>query len=86
MTLKKLAAETLGALESAIPGDLSGQQKAELAKIVERTLLKAMEEAAVTHHKATVVCCGHEADLAHKIAEEVDRASIALKANLSALR
>ena len=44
------------------------------------------EEAASEYQEATARCCGPEADLAHKIAEEVERKNRALIANLSAMR
>ena len=87
MSLKKLADETVMKLEEAFPNtDLSADEKAEVSRIIEQTLIKTVEQATLVHKKATTVCCGHEADMAHKIAEQVGRENIALTANLSALR
>ena len=49
-------------------------------------MIKTVEQATVAHGKATRICCGPDADKAHKIAEEVKRANVALTANLMALR
>lgn len=86
MSLKKLAEETTQALDAAIPADLSENERRKVLEILEQALVKSIEEATRTHHEATVVCCGPEADLAHKISEEMNRANIALVANLKALR
>ena len=45
-----------------------------------------MERATVAHGRATQICCGPDADKAHKIAEEVKRANVALTAKLMVLR
>ena len=87
MTLKQLADETVAALEKAFPeSELDDAKRAKISKIVEHTLLNAVDRATQSHRAATVVCCGPDADIAHKIAEEVDRANTALTAHLTALR
>lgn len=87
MTLKQLADETVVELEKAFPDvDLSDETRQKISKIVERTLIKTVQQAEQTHRTATKFCCGPEADMAHKINEEVKRANVALTANLMALR
>lgn len=87
MSLKQVADETVIDIQKAFPDrDLSDETKAKLSSIIERALTKTVDQAAHAHRRATVVCCGPEADLAHKINEEVRRANIALTANLMALR
>ena len=87
MTLKELADETVAKLEKAFPdANVTDEDRHKISKIVEQTLIKTVEQATQAHQKATTVCCAHEADMAHKIAEEVRRANVALTANLSALR
>lgn len=87
MTLRKLADETVLDLEKAFPDvKLSDEVKQKISRIVERTLIKTVEQATHAHRKATTISCGPEADLAHKINEQVERENIALTANLSALR
>ena len=87
MSLKQLADETVAKLERAFPNtDISEEDRQKISSIIEQTLIKTVDQTAHAHREATVVCCGPEADIAHKISEEVQRANIALTANLSALR
>lgn len=87
MSLKKVADDTVAEIEKAFPeADLSDQTKTKISAIIEKSLVRAVEQATHAHRAATVVCCGPEADLAHKINEEMRRANVALTANLSALR
>ena len=87
MPLKKLTDETVIALENALPdAEFSDDTKQKISRIIEQSLIKTLQQATQAHHKATVTCCGAEADMAHKIREEVERSNIALTANLSAMR
>ena len=87
MTLKTLADETVAALEQAFPNvNTTEEERQKISRIIEKTLIKTVEQTTLTHQKATKNCCGPEADIAHKISEEVRRANIALTANLMALR
>ena len=87
MSLEKTAHKASQRIDDALDGyDLSEQEKAEILKIIGKSLVRTAEEMTEVHHQATVVCCGPEADLAHKIEEEVERKKTALIANLMALR
>lgn len=87
MELSKTAQKAVKKIDEALDKhDLSKQEKAEILKIIGKSLMQTVEETTDTHRQATVICCGPEADLAHKIAEEVERKKIALIANLKALR
>lgn len=87
MSLKQVADETVVDIQKAFPdADLTDDTKAKLSSIIEKALVRTVEQASHAHRRATVVCCGPEADLAHKINEEVRRSNVALTANLSALR
>ena len=87
MSLEKTALKTAAKIDDTLDDyDLSDQQKAEILKIIGKSLVKAAEELTEVHHEATVVCCGPEADLAHKIEERVEQKKKALIANLMALR
>ena len=86
MSLEKISKETISALESAISANLSEDERKKISKILQGALIKSVEQARQTHHEATVICCGPEADLAHKIAEEMSLANKALIANLTAMR
>ncbi len=85
-SLEKLSKETALALEDAISTNLSEDERKKILQILEGALIKSIERATKSHHEATVICCGPEADLAHKIAEETALANKALIANLMALR
>lgn len=86
MSLVKISRETTLALENAISADLSEDEREKISQILEAAMIKSVEQATESHHEATVICCGPEADLAHKIAEEMGLANKALIANLTALR
>ncbi len=86
VSLEKLSKETTLALEDAISANLSEDERKKVSQILEGALIKSVEQATKSHHEATVICCGPEADLAHKIAEEMALANKALIANLMALR
>lgn len=86
MSLENISKQTTSALEDAISADLSEDERKKISKILEEALIKSIEQATKSHHKATVICCGAEADLAHKIAEEMGLANKALIANLMAMR
>ena len=87
MALSSTAEKAAQKIDEALSGyDLSDQEKAEILKIIGKSLMKTVEETTEVSRDAAVICCGPEADLAHKIAEEVERKKIALIANLKALR
>ncbi|MCP4488416.1 MAG: hypothetical protein GY820_14005 [Gammaproteobacteria bacterium] len=86
MSLEKISKETTLAIKDAILGDLSEDELKKISQILESALIKSVERSTESHREATVICCGPEADLAHKIAEEMGLANKALIANLMALR
>jgi len=86
MTLKHLADDAVAKIEGTVSAPLSEQDTAKIKKIVASALAKAVAETSKEHTAAAVVCCGPEADIAHKIAEEADRAQQVLIANLMAMR
>ena len=86
MTLKHLADDAVTKIEGTVSAPLSEQDAANIKKIVASALAQAVAETSKEHTAAAVVCCGPEADIAHKIAEEADRAQQVLIANLMAMR
>ena len=87
MSLEKTAKKAAEKIDAALDDyNLSEQQKAEILQIIGKSLVRTAEEMTEAHREATVVCCGPEADLAHKIEEEVERKKKALISNLMALR
>lgn len=87
MALSKTAQKAVRKIEQALSDyELSGDEKAQILKIIEKSIIRTVEETTESHREATAICCGPEADLAHKISEEVERKKQALIANLMALR
>ncbi len=87
MALSKTAENAARKIDDVLANyELSDQEKAEILKIIGKSLVKTVEETTESHREAAVICCGPEADLAHKIEEEVERKKKALISNLMALR
>jgi hypothetical protein len=86
VSLEKISKETTFAIKNAISANLSENECEKISQILKSALIKSVEQTTKTHHEAAVICCGPEADLAHKIAEEMALANKALIANLTAMR
>lgn len=86
MSLKSLADQTVAKINQALPTPLNPAETKAISRIVEDAFIKAVNESTAKCGDAAVVRCGPEADLAHKIAEDVERARYALLANLGSMR
>lgn len=87
MSLKQLVDETTTALMDTIEDyEFSEKQKQVLQSLIEDAIVQAIEQARKAHNEATVMCCGPEADMAHKIEWEAEQKTRLLIANLSSLR
>ncbi len=87
MALNETAQKAAQSIEKTLADyGLSQEQKLEILKIIGDSLIETVEKTTATHREATVICCGPEADLAHKIQEEVDRKIAVLISNLQAMR
>ena len=87
MALVKTALKAARKIDEALDGyDLSEAERKAILKIIEKSIVQTVEEAASEYQEATAACCGPEKDLAHQIAEEIERKNKALIANLSAMR
>ncbi len=86
MSLHSLADEAVAKINKSLEGRLSEAEVEKLTKIVQEALVEAVNESTKQFNNAAVVCCGHEADIAHKIAEDVERARFALLANMTSAR
>ena len=66
--------------------ELSDAEKAEVASIVSKLLVKTVKK--TTHNQVETArnCCGPEKDLAHQLSEEMHRKKNLLISNLKALR
>lgn len=86
MSLRKLADNAVVQISDTVSSSLSESEIEAISKIIWKTLIEASRQTSQCCTKAAVVCCGPEADIAHKIAEDVERAQQALIANLMAAR
>lgn len=86
MDLKKLSERVTRDICGALATPPSETERSAISRIVDQGLVDASGQ---THHsskEAVVFCCGPEADLAHKIQDQMDRQRDMLIANLKALR
>ena len=87
MALEKIADGTVKRLVRAVPGlEFTETQLDEVRAAIESALEDTMAEAAAAYREVTVMCCGAEADLAHKINHEAERKTELLISQLSHLR
>ena len=86
MSLNTLTHDTVKRIRESVGNPLSESEIAAVTKIVDEALIKAVNQSTKKCTDAAVICCGHEADLAHKIAEDVERARYALIGNLTSMR
>lgn len=82
MNLKNLANDAVAEIDKSLPNKLTEAETEAIEKIIEATLVDAVAHTSRSCRDAAVVCCGPEADKAHKIAEEVKLVRKALIANL----
>ena len=76
MHLEKLAKRVAEELEASLSKDIPADQRQEILDIVQRAML---DSATRTHRdlkETAVICCGPEADLAHKIQEQMDNIGV----------
>ena len=64
----------------------SGAQGDKIARAIEQVIIKALRKGVERSTDAATEVCHADRKMAHKIAEEIELANIALIANLSALR
>ncbi|MCX7561868.1 hypothetical protein OS190_20085 [Sulfitobacter sp. F26204] len=84
MNLEKLTKRVTKELDTAL-SDLPTKEREEILDIVKRAM---SDTSARTHRElkeTAIICCGPEADLAHKLQEQMDKKRDMLIANLSAM-
>jgi hypothetical protein len=86
MDLAELSNRVTKDLNNAISAELTVEERAAISKIVQQALLDASRQTYKECREAAVACCGHEADLAHKIQEQMDKKRLVLIANLMGMR
>jgi hypothetical protein len=86
MNLAKLSKRVTQELDDALSDDLPTAEREAILKIVQQAMLDASSRTHREMKDAAIVCCGPEADLAHKIQNEMDKKRDMLIANLKAMR
>ena len=86
MDLSGLSDRVTQELCDTLSAKLGPEDQAKVSDIVRKALLDVSGHTHKTYKNAAVVCCGPEADLAHKIQEQMDKERDMLIANLMAMR
>ena len=86
MNLEKLSDRVTQELDTALSADVPAAERDVILEIVRQAMLDASKRTHREMKETAVVCCGAEADLAHKIQEQMDRKRDMLITNLMAMR
>ncbi len=86
MHLEDLIARVQKELETSLSDDLPEGKREEIKDIIHRAMMDASTRTHREMKDTAVICVGHEADLAHKLQEEMDKKRSMLVANLMAMR
>jgi hypothetical protein len=86
MNLAKLSKRVTQELDNALSDGMPSVERDAILKIVQQAMLDASSRTHRELKETAVVCCGPEADLAHKIQNEMDKKRDMLVANLVAMR
>jgi hypothetical protein len=86
MSLDKIVSETVASIEDSLGRSLTAQQREAITAAIKKSLSETVDQTGKRHSKAATDYLSADADLAHKIADEIRRANVALKANLESLR
>jgi hypothetical protein len=86
MNLEKLSKRVTQELDTALAADFPAAERQAILKIVQQAMLDASNRMHREMKETAVICCGPEADLAHKIQEQMDKKRDMLIANLMAMR
>jgi hypothetical protein len=84
MPINELAAATADEILTAVGGDAA--KAGEVSRIIEKALIRAMQDTHSSYVNVVNHCCGADQDLAHKIAAELKHERDALVSNLSSMR
>lgn len=86
MNLEKLSKRVTQELDTALAADLPASEREAILDIVRRAMLDSAKRTHRDMKETAVACCGPEADLAHKIQEQMDMKRNILVTNLMAIR
>lgn len=87
MSFKTVTDNTLDEIKRVLAeSEMTPSQSEEIRSILESSLKQTIEQCRKFNSDTAVQCCGPEADLAHKIAEEMRLKTEVLISNLSSMR
>jgi hypothetical protein len=86
MPIHSRAEKAAQAVFAALDTEPAPAVSRQVVQIFENVMAESYREAAERCTTAAQRCCNEDRDLAHKIADEIERHRIALIANLSSLR
>jgi hypothetical protein len=86
MPIQNRAEKAAQAVLAALAAQPDAATARKVKAIIEDVMAETYRDAAERCKTAAVGCCSGDKDLAHKIADEIERRKIALIANLSSLR
>ncbi len=86
MSFREQADKAVRAVAEAFGATPTPEQAKAAAAVIERAIIASYQDAAERCAKVASDCCAADRDLAHKVADRIQRANTALIANLSSLR
>jgi hypothetical protein len=86
MSIRPRAEKAAQAILGVLGADASAEQTAAVVKAIEAAMIDAYRDCSERNAKAALAVCEEDLDKAHKIADEIRRANVALVANLSSMR
>ncbi len=86
MSFREQADNTFQAVAEALGATPTPEQVKAGADTIERAIIDSFRDGAVRSAKVAKDYCAADRDLAHKVADEIQRANAALIANLSSMR
>lgn len=86
MNLEKLTSRMSKELEEVIPAELSASDRKAILDVVRKGMQDASTRTTREMKETVVIGAGHEADLVHKIQEQMDKKTSVLVTNLMAMR
>ena len=86
MNLEKLTDRVAKELSHTLPGNLLPAEREAIVTLVRQAMQDASSRTTREMKQAAVMACGAEADLAHKIQEQMDKKRNVLVTNLNAMR
>ena len=86
MTLKPIADEAVAKICEVVSTPMTNDEHASVSRVVEQAVIDAAVSASQKCASVVKFHTGHEADLAHKVAEQLKLTETALIANLMGMR